>query len=74
MKYGSVTVEVHHQARMNAANTVDVDQCELVEFNACESSSLKHRGISQINWRGKTFEGGNRGRLDRRSVFKSEGC
>jgi len=49
MKYGSVTVEVHHQARMNAANTVDVDQCELVEFNAFESSSFKHRNTSQIN-------------------------
>jgi hypothetical protein len=42
MKRGTVTVEIQHHARMNAANPVDVDQCELVEFNAFESSSFKH--------------------------------
>jgi len=39
---------------MNAANTVDVDQRQSVEFNAFERSSFKHRNISQIKRRGET--------------------
>jgi hypothetical protein len=41
---------------MNAANAVNVKQRELIDFNAFENSSFKHRNISQINRRGKNFE------------------
>jgi hypothetical protein len=43
MKLGPVPVDVHHQAGMNAANTIDVDQRQLVDLDAFEGSSFKHR-------------------------------
>ena len=43
MKHGAVTVEIHHQAGMTAANTVNVKQSGLVDFNAFQGSTFKHR-------------------------------
>jgi hypothetical protein len=47
MKHGSVTVEIPHQARMTAANTVNVKQRALVDFNALQGSTFKHRNTPQ---------------------------
>ena len=45
MKHGSVTVEISHQAGMATANTVNVKQRELVDCNAFQGSTFKHRNI-----------------------------
>jgi hypothetical protein len=45
MKHGSVTVEISYQAGMATANTVNVKQRELVDCNAFQGSTFKHRNI-----------------------------
>jgi hypothetical protein len=47
MKRGSVIVEIHHQAGITAANTVNVKQRGLVDCTAFQGSTFKHRNISQ---------------------------
>ncbi len=42
MKRGSVIVEIHHQAGIIAANTVNVKQRGLVDFKAFQGSTFKH--------------------------------
>ena len=48
MKHGSATVEIHHQAGMTAANAVDAEQRELVDCNAFQGSTFKHRNIPKV--------------------------
>ena len=61
MKQGSVTVEIPHQAGMTAANTVNVKQRELVDCNAFQGSTFKHRNIPHIlNHRGNHEPSKNR--------------
>ena len=68
MKHGSVTVEIPHQAGMTAANTVNVKQRELVDCNAFQGSTFKHRTIpKKLNNRGS-----NQRRLGRQANFKSK--
>ncbi len=45
MERGSITVHIHHQAGMTAANTVNVKHRGLVDFNAFQGSTFKHRNI-----------------------------
>jgi len=45
MKHGSVTVEISHKAGMATANTVNVKQRELVDCNAFQGSTFKHRNV-----------------------------
>jgi hypothetical protein len=47
MKHGAVTVEVQHRTGITAANTVNVKQRKLVDFNAFQSSTFAHLNISQ---------------------------
>ena len=46
MKRGTVTVEIQHQAGMNAANAVNMNQGELVEFDAFKNAPFTLRNIS----------------------------
>jgi hypothetical protein len=50
MKPGSVIVEVHHHARVDAANAVKVKHRELIDFNALQGSTFNHQNISQRNF------------------------
>ena len=68
MKHGSVTVEIHHQAGMAAANTVNAKQSGLVDFNTFQGSTFKHRRSPKF----QIIEGSNRHRLGRRAIFKSQ--
>jgi hypothetical protein len=45
MKHGAVIVEISHQAGMTAANTVNVKQRGLVDLNAFQGSTFKHRNL-----------------------------
>ena len=47
MKLGSVIVEIHHHAGVDAANTVKVKHRGLINFNALQGSTLYHQNISQ---------------------------
>jgi hypothetical protein len=47
MKHSAVTVKIHDKAGMTAANTINVKQCGLVDFNAFEGSTFNHRNIPQ---------------------------
>jgi len=69
MKHGAATVEISHQAGMAAANSVNVKQRGLVDFNAFQGSTFKHRNISQ---KIRNHRGDNLRRLDRRAIFKSQ--
>ena len=40
MKLGSVIVEIHHHAGVDAANTVKVKHRGLINFNALQGSTL----------------------------------
>ena len=40
MKRGSVTVQIHHQAGMTAANAVNAKQRRLVDFDAFQGSTF----------------------------------
>jgi hypothetical protein len=42
VKHGSVRVEIHHQTGMTAANTVNVEQRVLADFNAFQGTTFKH--------------------------------
>ena len=46
MKPSSMIVEIHHHAGVDAANTVKVKHCELINFNALQGSTLNHQNIS----------------------------
>jgi len=46
MKSGSPIVEIDHHAGVDAANTVKVKHCELINFNALQGSTLNHQNIS----------------------------
>jgi hypothetical protein len=46
MKPGSLIVEIHHHAGVDAANTVKVKHRELINFNALQGSTLNHLNIS----------------------------
>ncbi len=48
MKHGSVIVEISHQAGMAAANTVNVKQRRLVNRNAFQGSTFKHRNTPKL--------------------------
>lgn len=56
----------------NDANTINVKHRGLIDFNAFESSTFKHRDISQIILDRK-LRGSNRRRLAPRAISKSEG-
>jgi hypothetical protein len=45
MKHGPVAVTVHHQARITAANTINGKERGLVDCNAFQGSTFKHRTI-----------------------------
>ena len=45
MERGSVTVHIHHQAGMTAADTVDVKHRGLIDFDAFQGSTFKHRNV-----------------------------
>src|SRR4051794_28328741 len=69
MKHGSVIVEISYQAGMATANTVNVKQRELVDCTAFQSSTFRHRNISQ---KIQNHRGNNRRRLDSRAIIKSQ--
>jgi len=48
MKRGSVTVKIHHQAGVTAANTVNTKHRELVDCNAFQGSTFKHRNTPKF--------------------------
>jgi len=48
MKRGSVTVKIHHQAGVTAANAVNAKQRGLVDCNAFQGSTFKHRNIPKF--------------------------
>jgi hypothetical protein len=45
MKPGSLIVEVHHHAGVDAANAVNVKHRGLIDFNAPQGSTLNHEKI-----------------------------
>ena len=45
MKHGSVAVTIHHQAGITAANTINGKERGLVDCNAFQGSTFKHRTI-----------------------------
>jgi len=47
MKPSSLIVEIHHPAREDAANAVNVKQRELIDINALQGSTLNHENIPQ---------------------------
>jgi hypothetical protein len=47
MKPGSLIVEVHHHAGVDAANAVKMEHRELIDFNALQGSTFNHQNISQ---------------------------
>jgi hypothetical protein len=49
MKHGTVTVEILYQAGMTAANTVNVKQRLLVDCNAFQGSTFKHRNTPNFS-------------------------
>ena len=49
MKPGSLIVEIHYQAGVDAANAVKMKHCELIDFSALEGSTLNHENIPQEN-------------------------
>ena len=49
MKLGSVIVEIHHHAGVDAANTVKVKHRGLINFNALQGSTLNHENIPKKN-------------------------
>ena len=69
MKHGAATVQVYDQARMTAANAVHAKQRELVDFNAIQGSSFKHRTCLKKEL--KIIEA-NRRTLDSQAIFKSQ--
>ena len=62
MKLGSVIVEIHHHAGVDAANTVKVKHRGLINFNALQGTTLYHQNISQKKL-DQNFRGSNRLRL-----------
>jgi hypothetical protein len=46
IKPGSLIVEVHYHAGVDAGNTVKVKHCELINFNALQGSTLNHQNTS----------------------------
>jgi hypothetical protein len=72
MKHGSVTVEVHHAARMNAANAVNVKQGELVDFDA-SSARRSNIATSQKLIGVEKLRGGNE-QLRCRAALRREDC
>jgi hypothetical protein len=48
MKRGSLIVEIHYQAGVDAANAVNVKQCELIEYSALDGSILNHNNIQKL--------------------------
>jgi len=48
MERRSVTVQIHHQAGMAAANAVNAKQRELVDCSAFQGSTFKHRNIPKF--------------------------
>ena len=51
MKPSSLIVEIHHSAREDAANAVNVKHRELIDFNALQGSTLNHENNPK-----KTYE------------------
>ena len=47
MKRSSVAVTIHHQAGITAANTVNGKERGLVDCNAFQGSTFKHRNTPQ---------------------------
>ena len=47
MERGSFTVQIHHQAGVTAANTVNTKHRGLVDCNAFQGSMFNHRNIPQ---------------------------
>jgi len=45
MKPGSLIVQIHHHAGMDAANAVKMQQRGLIDFNALKGSTLDHENI-----------------------------
>jgi len=45
MKPGSLIVQIHHEAGVDAANAVNVKQCELIDFDALQGPMLNHENI-----------------------------
>jgi len=48
MESRSVTVQIHHQAGVAAANAVNAKQRGLVDCNAFQGSTFKHRNIPKF--------------------------
>jgi hypothetical protein len=65
MKPGSPIMEIHHHAGVEAANTVKVKHCELINFNALQGSALNHQNISPKILI-KNFRGSNRVEINAR--------
>jgi hypothetical protein len=47
VKLGSVIVEIHHHAGMDATDTGKVKHRGLIDLNALQGSTLYHQNISQ---------------------------
>ena len=45
MKPGSLIVEIHHQAGVDAAYALKMKHCRLINFNALLGSTLNHENI-----------------------------
>jgi len=48
-KLGSLIVEIHHQAGVDAANAVQVKHRGLIDFNALQGSTLNHENVLPKN-------------------------
>ena len=79
MERGSLIVKIQHQAGVDAANTVNVKHCELIDFNALPGSAFNHENIPQnkigLNVRsvtGLNNAGRNLGFLDHARAGKNQ--
>ena len=48
MKPGSLIVEIHHKAWVNAAYAGKMQHCRLIDFNALQGSTLNHGNIQKL--------------------------
>ena len=48
MKPGSLIVEIHHNAWVNAAYAGKMQHCRLIDFNALQGSTLNHGNIQKL--------------------------
>ena len=49
MKPGSLIVEIHNSAGVDAGNAVKVKHCELINFSALQGPTLNHENIPKKN-------------------------